>query len=254
MGNLKKISVTILVKNGEKHLSEVLAATQNFGQVVVYDNGSLDKSKEIARSFPNVTLLEGPFLGFGPTHNLVSERAAHDWIFSLDSDEVMPAELIQELDVMPLDEGTVYAVSRKNYFQGKWIRWCGWHPDFQYRLYHRKKTSFTEAAVHESVKIEGLKIVRLRSSLIHYPYQTYSDFLQKMQHYSELFANERKGKVASSKGKAFRHGLFAFFKSYVLKRGFLGGFQGFYISLYNAETAFYKYLKLDEKNRALKGN
>ncbi|CRX37453.1 glycosyltransferase family 2 protein [Estrella lausannensis] len=251
MENLKNISVTILVKNGERYLTDVLEATKDFGQVVVYDNGSLDKSKEIAASFPNVLLLEGPFFGFGPTHNLVSEKADHDWIFSLDCDEVMPRELVKELDNLALDKDTVYAVSRKNYFQGKWIRWCGWHPDFQYRLYHRQKTSFTEAAVHESVKTEGLKIVRLRSSLIHYPYQTYSDFLQKMQHYTELFAKERMGKVSSSKGKALRHGLFAFFKSYVLKRGFLGGFQGFYISLYNAETAFYKYLKLEEKNREL---
>src|SRR5690606_15052083 len=102
----------------------------------------------------------------------------------------------------PLSFDTVYAVSRKNYFQGKWIRWCGWHPDFQYRLYNRQKTSFTEAAVHESVKTEGLKIVCLKHALIHYPYQTYSDFLHKMQHYSELFARERAGKVSSSKGKA----------------------------------------------------
>lgn len=251
MGNIKHISVTILVKNGEKHLEKVLEAVKEFGQVLVYDNGSLDKSKEIAKGFQNVFLLEGPFLGFGPTHNLVSSKAAYDWIFSLDSDEIMTFELLKEIDNLKLNDEAVYAVSRRNYFNNKWIRWCGWHPDFQYRLYNRSRTSFTEAAVHESIKTQGMNIVRLESSLIHYPYETYSDFLNKMQHYSDLFAKERAGKVKSSKSKAIGHALFAFFKSYVLKKGFLGGFEGFYISLYNAETAFYKYMKLSEKNRSL---
>src|SRR3546814_18652294 len=70
-----------------------------------------------------------------------------------------------------------------------------------------------------------------------------SDFLSKMQSYSELFAKQNQGKKSSSITKAILHGSFAFFKSYILKRGFMGGYEGFVISTYNANTAFYKYLK-----------
>jgi len=243
-----KISVTILVKNGEKYLAQVLGPLQSFDEVVVYDNGSTDRSKEIAAKYKNVRLIEGPFLGFGKTHNLVSSKAKNPWILSIDSDEIVTPELLDELQRLVLDPGTVYAISRKNFFKGKWIRGCGWNPDFQYKLYNRDRTSFTEAFVHESIITKGLHTVNLKNPVLHYPYDSYSDFLGKMQHYAALFANERAGKVKSSSAKAFGHAFFSFFKTYFLKRGFMDGFQGFFISSYNAQTAFYKYLLLKEAN------
>lgn len=247
MGSLKHISVTILVKNGEKYLEEVLKPLSGFDEVLIYDNGSTDKSKEIALSIPNVHLIEGPFLGFGPTHNLASSKAKNEWIFSLDSDEIAAQELVDEIDRIALDPCTVYAVSRKNIFKNKWIRGCGWSPDYQYRLYNRTKTAFTEAHVHESIITDGLCIQKLKNKLLHYPYDSYLDFLTKMQRYSALFAKEREGKT-SSPLKAGAHAFFSFFKSYFIKRGIFDGFEGFFISAYNAQTAFYKYLALSEQN------
>ncbi len=241
------ISVTILTKNSSQYLPQVLNALTSFDEVLIYDTGSTDDTLTIAREYANVSVHQGPFIGFGPTHNVASALARYHWILSVDSDEVMTSELAKELAQLSLDENCVYSVWRQNYYNDRWIRWCGWYPDYQYRLYSRRKTRFSDAQVHEAVIIEGLTTVILQAPLQHYPYNNTADFLAKMQSYSTLWAQQSKGKK-SSLLKAISHGLFAFFKSYILKRGFMGGREGFVISVYNGNTAFYKYLKLLELN------
>ncbi len=245
------VTVTILTKNSEKYLQQVLTPLAEFKEVLLYDNGSADGTFEIASKFPNVRIEKGTFEGFGATHNKASAAAEFDWILSIDSDEVVTPEMVSAIRALTLDTESVYSFPRHNYFEGKWIRWCGWYPDRQYRLYNRTKTSFTNAEVHEAIIVNGLKHVALEAPLIHYSYETQADFLAKMQSYSTLFAKQYAGKKSSSILKAISHGIGAFLKSYVVKRGFLGGAQGFMISVYNGNTAFYKYLKLREANRKL---
>lgn len=245
------ISVTILTKNSEKYLEEVLSFLTDFDEVLLYDNGSNDETFAIAEKFPNVKVLKGTFEGFGITHNKASAAAKHDWILSIDSDELASPGMVDAIKSLQLDPGAVYSFPRDNYFEGKWIRWCGWYPDRQYRLYNRKKTSFTLAEVHEAIIVDGLRHIPLDAPIIHYSYANQDDFLGKMQSYSTLFAKQYAGKKKSSLPKAIAHGLGAFLKSYVVKKGVLGGAQGFMISVYNGNTAFYKYLKLREANRLL---
>lgn len=242
------ISVTLLTKNSEKYLQEVLESLSRFDEVLIYDNGSTDNTLLIAQKFPNVKIEKGAFYGFGKTHNIASNLAKHDWILSIDSDEVVSEGVVDEIFALELDESVVYSVARENYYNGKKIKGCGWSPDRQYRLYHRKKTSFTDAKVHEQIKLEGMAHIALKGHLKHYSYDSIEQFLCKMQSYSTLFAEQNKGKKKSSVGKAILHGAFTFFKSFILKRGFLDGKEGFIISSYNAHTAFYKYLKLWEAN------
>ena len=243
------ISVTILTKNSARYLEEVLTALQAFEEVLIYDNGSTDATFAIAEKFPNVTLKTGPFQGFGPTHNLATSLARHDWILSIDSDEVVSPELTREIQQQQLDPQAVYSFPRHNYYNGKFIRWCGWFPDRQWRLYNRNFTRFTDAQVHEAVILDGMKSVSLKAPLIHYSYGSHAEFLSKMQSYSDLFAKQNVGKRKASPCKAVLHGCFAFFKSYFLKSGWMGGYEGFVISVYNGNTAFYKYLKLYEANQ-----
>lgn len=248
--SLSQISVTILTKNSEKYLNEVLKALSNFNEVAIYDTGSTDNTLIIARQFPNVVIHQGRFQGFGPTHNLASKAASNDWILSIDSDEVVTQEMENDIANVALNEKCVYSFPRDNYFNGTWIRWCGWYPDHQIRLYNRKETRFTDAQVHEAIIAEGMQKIEMTGPIRHYSYETIADFLTKMQSYSTLFAEQNCGKKKSSPWKAILHCFFAFFKSYILKNGFLGGYEGFLISSYNAHTAFYKYLKLYEANNS----
>ena len=246
------VTVTILVKNSQKYLAEVLSHLKEFDEVLLYDNGSTDQTLSIAKNFSNVKIVEGLFLGFGETHNVASNLAKHDWILSIDSDEVVTPKMVEEIKTTKLDKHTVYSFPRDNFFNGKFIKWCGWYPDRQYRLYNRSKTMFSSAKVHEAIIIKDCKHVEMKSSIKHYSYDTVADFLNKMQSYSNLFAEQNVGRKKSSPCKALLHAVFAFFKSYIIKRGFLGGYEGFLISAYNGHTAFYKYIKLYEANERLK--
>lgn len=242
------ISTTLIVKNGERKLKEVLYALRFFNEILLLDTGSTDKTIEIATSFPNVTIRSALFRGFGHAHNLAAAWAKHDWILSIDSDEIVSEELSKEILSLALDPETIYALPFHNYFNGKWIRYCGWYPETHVRLYNKKITSFSEDQVHEKVMEKGLTKKILSHPVIHFPYEGVNDFLIKMERYSSLFALQNQGKKNSSLFKALIHGSWAFIKSFILKWGFLGGYEGFLISVYNGHTAFYKYLKLREAN------
>jgi glycosyltransferase involved in cell wall biosynthesis len=246
--DLQMISVTLLAKDSQQYLEEVLHALAPFGEVLLYDTGSTDRTLEIASGYPNVRVICAPFIGFGPTHNCASEAAKNDWILSIDSDEVATQEMVRDIANAIPDVHAVYSFPRNNYYNGKFIKWCGWHPDRQMRLYNRTATCFSNAQVHEAIISDGMRVVGLNGPIVHYSYASVADFLTKMQSYSTLFAKQNCGKKSSSPCKAVLHGLFAFLKSYVIKRGFLGGYEGFVISAYNGHTAYYKYLKLYEAN------
>lgn len=244
------ISVCILTKNSERSLRETLSSLIHFPEVIVLDTGSSDKTLEIAKQFSNTRIEEVKFSGFGYLRNYAAQIAKNDWILALDSDEVLSEELQKLLRDLAPNPECVYEIKFINFYRGKQIKGCGWQPESHVRLYHKKRTCFSEVQVHEGVVTENFKKVKIDKPILHTPYRTVSDFLAKMQHYSDLFAKEQCGKRKSSFKTALLHGVGAFIKTYLLKRGFLMGQEGFMIALYNANTAFYKYLKLDEMNAA----
>lgn len=247
-----EISATVLTKNCRGTLQATLDSLRGFAEVIVLDTGSTDETLAVAEKFPNVKIHRAEFKGFGALHNQATALASHDWVLSIDSDEILTPGLIDEIQSLQLNEACVYAIERDNYFNGKRIRCCsGWYPDVVIRLYHRKKTQFSDDAVHERILTKGVRVVHLKGALKHTPYRTISDFLDKMQKYSTLFAQQRRGQESSSIGKALLHAIGAFLKSYLFKRGIFGGKEGFIISLYNSQTAYYKYLKLAELNKKI---
>lgn len=245
------ISATILVKNGGPLLAEVLAALEWCDEVVVLDTGSSDGTLAIAASFPNVSLhqLNGPFPGFGRAHRRAVELARNEWILSVDSDEVVSPALAAEIAALPLDARTVYTIPFQNYYNGKHITTCGWAPDRHERLFNRTATNFCTSDVHERVQTASLAVVRLQHSISHYSYRSIDDFLRKMSAYSHLFAEQNARKKKGGPAKAVARSLWAFFKSYLLERGFLQGAEGLTISAYKSQVVFWKYLMLHEANR-----
>ena len=184
-----------------------------------YGNGSVDDTLDIVSRYVNVTLVQGPFIGFGPLRRLAINQARHDWILAVDSDEVVPADLCDEIASLRLDNRHVYTVSRRNHFAGKRIRCCGWHPDFVVRLFNRKTTTYDDdKPVHESVEmVANIQIKRLQHSLDHFPYANVGELLDKMQHYASLYAEQHAGKRRASAPLAIGKAFVAFFKNYFLK-------------------------------------
>lgn len=242
------LSITILTKNAELTIQKTLDALTCFDDVIVVDNGSEDNTCHIASSYPNVTIHHHHFIGFGPLHNYASSLAKYDWILSVDSDEIVSQALIAEIHECTLDPEYVYTIPRKNYFNGKWIQSCGWYPDRPIRLYHRHHFQFSQDQVHEKVIAHWRQVKHLQEYLIHTPYQNLSHFIQKMNCYSSLFAEQNQGKKCPTLATAILHALWMFLRCYIFKKGFLQGYEGWYISVYNAQSSLYKYLKLREKN------
>lgn len=251
------ISAVILTKNSSRTLKPLLEALRSI-DVVLFDTGSTDTTLDIAKKFSNVQVfsrkienktIESDSFGFGLMKNEAASLAKNDWIFSIDSDELPDPSLVEFLLKSHLDPKTVYSFPFHNYYKEKRIYGCGWHPESHVRLYHRKYTKVSDDLIHERIMDEGCQIEKLSYPIKHFSYLCIDDFLQKMQRYSTLFATQNHKKKKSSFLKALGHGLFTFFKSYILKKGIFDGKEGIIISWYNSSVAFVKYLKLEEKNR-----
>ncbi|MDG2962095.1 glycosyltransferase family 2 protein [Exercitatus varius] len=247
------VSVTMLVKNAEKYLQTVLTALADFDEIILLDNGSTDSTLAIAEAFENVKIHFHEFNGFGPMKNLAASFARHDWLINIDSDEVFPAELVDEIRRLDFnDTNKVYAILRINHYRGKPIKTCGWYPDYVKRLYNRTRVNFNHKKVHESLDIpKEVKTVKLKNSFNHYSFDNAAGLINKMQQYTDLFAEQQKFRKRASVLSAISHGFSAFCKNYLLKRGFLSGADGFVISFANACGAYYKYVKLAEANQTL---
>ncbi len=246
------ISVVIIVKNGASTIGTVLESLKQFDDVVLYENGSTDGTAAIAKEYANVNIIEGSFLGFGTTKNQAATYAKNDWILSLDADEVVSQGMFEEISNLELDSTKVYEIRRSNYYKTKKINYCGWGEERIVRVYNKALTTFNDNMVHEKVISKGFSIDLVNGELKHYPYSSISQFVQKADSYSEIFANEKVGKKSSSPLKAFFNGMFSFIKTYIFKRGFLDGYVGLVIAISHAVTNFYKYIKLYEKNKELK--
>lgn len=248
-------TATMLVKNAERYLPRVLTALSAFDEVLLLDNGSSDNTLAIAEGFANVRICHHEFDGFGPMKNRAAEWARNDWVFNVDSDEVADAALLAALAAVDwTKKECVYTVSRLNHYCGRPIKSCGWYPDIIPRLYHRAHTGFSDAAVHERVQIpEGSEVKRLSGSLLHYSYDSAEELLAKAQYYSTLYAQAQAGQKTATAAQAFGHGLAAFLKNYLFKRGFSEGGDGLVIAVSQAVGSFYKYAKLREAGQTRSG-
>ena len=249
-----KISVCILVKNAQDTIKECLESLQGFDEIILLDNQSSDDTLKIANEFKNkfgnLKIYSSEFIGFGPLKNLAISYASNDWIFSIDSDEVLELSALKELENLELNPNTIYAMPRKNLYKGEWIKACGWHPDFVLRLFNKTKTKFNSNFVHESLEVGNLNVVKLKNGLRHYAYDNISVLIDKMQKYSTLWAKQNRYK-SSTMASAVLHGGWKFIRDYFFKSGFMYGYKGFVISFCNALGAFFKYAKLYELNHQM---
>ncbi len=241
---LSDITPVIIAHNAEATLPETLESLSAFPMIVVYENGSTDQTVAIAESFDNVKLVQGGFVGFGPTKNHAATLAETDWIFSLDADEAPTGELLRSLDTADLSDPRVaYSVDRHNFFKGRRVRYSGWGSDWLIRLYNRGIHCFTEVQVHESISLtDGSSVRRLRGPLNHIAVTEISQFLVKIDRYSELRRAEARRSYPAP--VILIKTFWAFFHTYVIRRGFLDGWRGLVIAVSDSNGTFYKYIKI----------
>jgi hypothetical protein len=155
--------------------------------------------------------------------------------------------MMASLDAAELDDpGRVYAVHRENWMMGRPVRVGGWGGDWLARLYHRRRAGFTNAAVHESLATDGLRVERLDGLLIHRAVEDLGDFLDKVRRYSALRAPAKR---PVHPALIVPRAAWAFLRSYLFQVGFLAGWRGLAIAWSNANGVFYKYLRAWARHR-----
>jgi glycosyltransferase involved in cell wall biosynthesis len=240
-----KLSAYIITFNEADKIAAAIKSVTWADEVLVLDSNSSDDTAKIAVEL-GATVKQIPFTTFGKLRNDAIAECKYDWVFSLDADERCTPEAQAEiLSVLTKPDADAYYVPRRNWFMGRWIKHSGWYPDYrQPQLFRKTSIIFDDRdEVHESYRVDG-KIGYFKASIIQVPFQNLEQLVHKMQRYSTLGARklERKAKRIGM-GTALVHGLWAFFRIYVLKRGFLDGWAGFLLALGNFEGTFYRYAK-----------
>lgn len=238
------LSVIIITKNEAFNIRECIESVKWADEIIVVDSGSTDDTVAICREFtPHVYSHDWP--GFGIQKNRALDYASKEWVLSLDADERVTPELRAEIETTMRDgklQG--YEVPRLSSFCGRFMRHSGWYPDYVLRLFRRGNARFSDNLVHEKL-ITGTPVGRMKSLLIHYPYENLEAVLRKIDQYSTAGAQMKYqgGKKSSLSGAVLR-GLFSFVRSYVFRAGFLDGREGFILAVSNAEGTYYRYVKL----------
>ena len=240
------LSVILITKNEEANLKDCLESVSFANEIIVVDSQSSDKTQEIAKSFGAKLEITTDWPGFGPQKNRALNLTTQEWVLSIDADErVTPALKEEILKVISSKESfNCYAIPRSSWYCGRFMKHSGWYPDYVDRLFKRGTAKFSDHLVHERLLPSGA-VGQLQNHFLHYSFRDFSQVLKKIDAYSTASAEQAhlKGK-RSSVGKAVGHGLWAFFRTYVLRLGFLDGAQGLALAISNAEGTYYRYIKI----------
>ena len=244
------VCVTIITLNEIANIDACLDSVAWADEVLVIDSGSTDGTVERAQARGVRVLVRG-WPGYSEQKNIAAGEAAHDWILSVDADERVTPALATEIRSVLASEPSAagFRMPRVTWHLGRWIRTTDWYPDYQLRLYDRRRAKWPPRLVHESVRADG-EVAYLASELQHCAYRDISHHHEVMNRYTTLAARQmhEQGRRAGPLDLAL-HPPAAFLRNYVLKRGFLDGLPGFIISVMNAHYVFLKFAKLWELRR-----
>jgi glycosyltransferase involved in cell wall biosynthesis len=244
---MSSLSVIVATFNEEENLPQLLKSISFADEVVICDSGSTDRTVEIAREH-GCLVVHKRFDGFGPAKQAALVRATGDWVLSLDADERLDDVAAKEIRSALNGQFTGYRIKRRSFFLGRWLRHSGWYPDWVLRLFRREQGCFGNDLVHEGVTVDG-EIARLEGHILHYTDPSLTHYLKKLNRYTSLSAE-----MLYRQGKRFHFWHlfkppFLFWKMYLLKLGFLDGFQGLLLALLSSFHVFCKYVKLWELQR-----
>lgn len=279
-----KLSIVLATRNEEENIGRCLGSVKTIAdEIVVVDEYSTDKTREIAENYGAKIFLEPHHDIFHITKQKALEKATGDWILQLDADEVVTPELSKQIEEVlngsytykknnlferhqklieqrdgPIGKKTGevvgYFIPRLNMFLGKPLIHAGVYPDGIIRLVKNGKANFPQKSVHEQVELDG-EVSWLNGNLLHYDSPTLKRYLARLNRYTNLRAKEL-GDQKVSKGIisflmfTFYYPVTIFLKLYFRHLGFLDGVAGFLWSFFSAmhfPVTYFKYLTTNYK-------
>ncbi|MES2694259.1 MAG: glycosyltransferase family 2 protein [Verrucomicrobiota bacterium] len=244
------LSVVIVAKNEAQTLPRCLASVRGWvTEIVVVLNDTTDASEAIARE-AGARVQHLPWRGYRDTKNAALALATHNWVLSLDADEEVSLSLRSDLQAFFAGTPDRYSGARfprKVWFIDRWITHGDWYPDYSLRLFRRDRARWGgDEFVHEKIECPA-PIATLPGDLHHYSFPTLSSHVAKINPFADLFLRQHQARgTRFSVSTAVFRPFWRFFRAYILRRGFLDGFPGFYIATATAFGALVRYSRLYE--------
>jgi glycosyltransferase involved in cell wall biosynthesis len=247
---MQKITAAIITYNEEKKIERCLKSLDWVDEIVVIDSFSSDRTVDICKRFTQKVYQYSWPNNYAEQKTRAHEHATHDWILFLDADEVVTRALRDEI-VSSLNAGLVahaFAIPRREFFGGKWIKAGGWYPQYKTILYSKSQGAWINP-IHEKFVTRG-RTGYLENPILHDGYGDFKTFMDKFNSYSSLeaertFLEGRRTKFSLL--KALFKPLERFFGRFLKHGGYKDGIHGFYMAAVISFNYFLSELKFYER-------
>jgi glycosyltransferase involved in cell wall biosynthesis len=289
---MEKVSVFIITLNEERNIKRCLESVKWADEVVVVDSFSKDKTVKIAKDF-GCKVYQMEFTGFGPVKNFALSKTKNLWVLNIDADEFLSNGLIEEIkETMRSPQFSGYYFPRKSYVGKRWLKYSGQYPSYQLRLFRKDIGKFENVDLHERVKTDG-KVGHMKNDMMHYNYESWSVFIQRMDRrtameaqellrkkhvwfysrreiksfFSEFLKMRKNGNTILNSVRLAKNVMrgyelipaipfrpfCTFFRRYLLQQGFRDGMYGFIWCMFSSIHTFIAYAKYYELKHKLAG-
>lgn len=253
---MHNITFVIFTYNEENRIERVIRNFKDYGNILIADNKSTDRTIEIARNYNCKIFTREKHYVFVENQELVEalySQVNTDWIYWGFADEMLDKETLIKIQSLISDNKyDIINIDRKNYYYGK----------FCYNLYHaRTNKIFKKHAIDFSNnRIHGMGTPAVREENIynlndkyfvhHFISNNASSYLNTINKYtdSEIESND-------PSQKSLLYFLFlisrAIIKEYFFNKGYKAGYAGLALTQLMLNYSFIKQMKLYENEKAL---
>lgn len=256
---VSQISAVINTLNEEKNIEKAIKSLSWVNEIVVVDDGSTDRTLKILEKLKikdsKLKIFKHQSAGYvEPVRNYAISKAVGDWILILDADEEIKEILAKRLQEIAskMDQIDYVGLPRKNLIFGHFMQASGWWPDYNVRFFRKGKVEWSDK-IHRSPKTSGQGLnlpADEKYAIVHYSYETISQFLERMDKYTNVQAGELKKEGYKFDWKdLFEKPLSEFLSRFFANNGYKDGLHGLSLSLLQAFSFMIVYLKLWESSK-----
>jgi glycosyltransferase involved in cell wall biosynthesis len=241
------LSVVIITKNEEANIRECLESVKWADEIIIVDDGSSDKTVEIAQDYTD-RIFQRRMDIEGRHRNWAYSQAKNNWVLSLDADERVTPQLREEIVEKIANPGEFrgFTIPRRNYIGDYWVRFGGWYPSAQFKLFRKEYFRWEEVEVHPRAFLKGYT-GRLKNDIIHYSYEDFADFVNKMNKQTTLEAKKWvRDKRRMGRARAYWRTYDRFMRTFFRKKAYKDGFTGLMISIFAGLYQILSYAKYRE--------
>jgi len=244
------LSVVVIAKNEEANIKDCLESVKWADEIIVVDDNSTDNTVEIAQKYTDIIFQKKMDIE-GRHRNWAYGQARNSWVLSLDADERVTPELKEEIieAISNPGEAKGFTIPRRNYIGDYWVKYGGWYPSPQLKLFKKEDFSWEEVEVHPRAYLQGPSR-GLKADIIHYSYKDFGNFLDKMNKQTTLEAVKWvKDKRRMGLGRALRRAIDRFLRAFLRKKGYKDGIVGFILAIFGGLYQILSYAKYWELKR-----